>query len=333
MSKLSKATSGVSDNASNGNNTGNNGNDGTDYGVPALEQAYGKGVARAAARARAKKLGLTSEGRQPGWPSYLILVVTILIFVFPLYYAVSIASQNSPSNQYGVRALIPGSALLTNIGRAFDAIDFWQALGGTFFVATLVSISTVLFSTLAGYSFAKLHFRGRSFLLTFVVATMTVPQQLSVVPLYIMANKAGLYGSLWAVIIPGLVSAFGVFWMTQYISDALPYELIEAARVDGCSMIRTFWSVALPAARPAASMLFLFTFIGQWTNYFWPMLVLGSNKNSMLTVAAAALKGAYFTDYTMVMSGVILTTFPLILLFFFAGRQLVSGIMAGAVKG
>jgi cellobiose transport system permease protein len=131
LSKATKATSGVSDNARHGNNTGNNGNDGTDYGVPALEQAYGKGVARAAARARAKKLGLTSEGRQPGWPSYLILVVTILIFVFPLYYAVSIASQNSPSNQYGVRALIPGSALLTNIGRAFDAIDFWQALGGT----------------------------------------------------------------------------------------------------------------------------------------------------------------------------------------------------------
>jgi cellobiose transport system permease protein len=170
-------------------------------------------------------------------------------------------------------------------------------------------------------------------LLTFVVGTMTIPQQLSVVPLYILANKAGLFGSLWAVIIPGLVTSFGVFWMTQYLRDALPYELIEAARVDGASMIRTFWSVAMPAARPAAAMLFLFTFIGQWTNYFWPMLILGSNKNSMLTVAAATLKGAHFTDYTIVMSGVILTTFPLIILFFIAGKQLVSGIMAGAVKG
>lgn len=301
--------------------------------VPALEQIYGTKVASAAAKRRAKRLDVTSQGRRPGKPSYTVLILAIIVFVFPLYYAVSIASQNSPSNQYGVRALIPGTALLSNIGRAFNAIDFVQALTGTFFVSTLVSISTVLFSTLAGYSFAKLRFRGRNFLLTFVIATMTIPQQLSVVPLYIMANKAGLYGSLWAVIIPGLVSAFGVFWMTQYISDALPYELIEAARVDGCSMIRTFWAVALPAARPAASMLFLFTFIGQWTNYFWPMLILGSNKNSMLTVAAAALKGAYFTDYTMVMAGVILTTFPLILLFFFAGRQLVSGIMAGAVKG
>ena len=170
-------------------------------------------------------------------------------------------------------------------------------------------------------------------LFTIVIGTMAIPQQLSIVPLYIMANKAGLFGSIWAVIIPGLVSAFGVFWMTQYLQDALPYELIEAARVDGCSMFRTFISVAVPAARPAAAMLFLFTFIAQWTNYFWPMLILGPNKNSMLTVAAATLKGAYFTDYTIVMAGVVLTTFPLILLFAVAGKQLVSGIMAGAVKG
>ena len=100
-------------------------------------------------------------------------------------------------------------------------MKFWEALGGTFLVATIVSISTVFFSTLAGYSFSKLRFRGRNALLMLVVATMTIPQQLSVVPLYIMANKAGLFGSLWAVIIPGLVSAFGVFWMTQYIGDAL----------------------------------------------------------------------------------------------------------------
>lgn len=306
-------------------------NEKKELGVPAMEQIYGKSVARAAAKKR--NLTITSEGRQPRWGSYAILIVTILIFLLPLYYALSIASQDSTSTQYGVDALIPGGSLFRNIGRAFGAISFWQALGGTLFVATVTSCTTVLFSTLAGYSFAKLRFRGKGFLFVFVIGTMTIPQQLSVVPLYIMANKAGLFGSLWAVIIPSVVTAFGVFWMTQYLQDALPYELIEAARVDGASMIRTFWSVAMPAARPAAAMLFLFTFIAQWTNYFWPMLILGPNKNSMLIVAAANLKGAYFTDYTIIMGGVVLTTFPLILLFIFAGRQLVAGIMAGAVKG
>lgn len=303
-----------------------------EYGVHTLEQAYGKSVARAAARRR-NHLGMTSEGRRAGIGTYAALGAVVLIFLLPLYYAVSIASQDSTATQYGVAALKPGGSLLRNMASAFQAMDFWNALGGTLFVSLIVSVSTVFFSTLAGYSFAKLRFRGKSILLTIVVGTMTIPQQLSVVPLYILANKAGLFGSLWAVIIPALVSAFGVFWMTQYLQDALPYELIEAARVDGASMFRTFLSVGVPAARPAAAMLFLFTFIGQWTNYFWPMLILGSNKNATLTLAAATLKGAHFTDYTLVMSGVVLTTLPLLLLFFFAGKQLVSGIMAGAVKG
>ncbi|MFC0265617.1 carbohydrate ABC transporter permease [Alloscardovia macacae] len=301
-------------------------------GTPALEQIYGKNVARTAKRARAK-LVMTNGEKRAGWGSYLVLSIALLAFLFPLYYAVSIASQNSTDTQYGVRSLIPGTGLMKNLALAFEDINFWQALGGTTIVTLTVSVSTVFFSTLAGFAFAKLRFKGRNLLLTLVVATMTIPQQLTVVPMYIMTTKVGLYGSLLAVIIPGLVGAFGVFWMTQYLEDALPYELIEAGRVDGASMGRIFVSIALPAAKPAASMLFLFTFIGSWTSYFWPMLILGPNKNSMLTVAASALKGAHFTDYTLIMSGVILTAIPLLVVFVFTGRQLVSGIMAGAVKG
>jgi cellobiose transport system permease protein len=302
-----------------------------DVSVATLRQTAGPGIARAAARRR--KLHVTGEGRRPGWVSYAILTVVILVSLFPLYYAVSIASQPTTDTQYGVAALKPGSGLFRNLSTAFGEIDFVTALGGTLLVSVVCALSTVMFSTLAGYAFAKLRFRGRGPLLFFVIATLAIPTQLAVVPLYILMAKLHLYGTLTAVIIPGLVTAFGVFWMTQYLEGALPFELIEAARVDGASMIRTFWSVAVPAARPAAAMLALFTFVAQWTNYYWPMLILGPNKNSMLTVAAATLKGARFSDYTLVMSGVVLTAFPLIVVFFFAGRQLVSGIMAGAVKG
>ncbi|HEY0118796.1 MAG TPA: carbohydrate ABC transporter permease [Cellulomonas sp.] len=299
--------------------------------VAALQQSAGKGVARAAARKR--KLAVTGEGRRAGWPSYALLSLVILISIFPIYYAVSIASQPTTDTQYGAAALKFGSGLFRNLRTAFDAIEFWKALGGSALVSIVCATTTVLFSMLAGYSFAKLRFRGRQPLLFFVIATMAIPTQLAVVPLYLMMSKLHLFGSIWAVVIPSLVTAFGVFWMTQYMDAALPYELIEAARMDGCSMIRTFWHVAVPAARPAAAMLALFTFVAQWTNYFWPMLILGPNKNAVLTVAAANLKGGHFTDYTLIMSGVALTAFPLIVLFFFAGRQLVSGIMAGAVKG
>ena len=147
-----------------------------------------------------------------------------------------------------------------------------------------------------------------------------------------MSQWFHLGGSIWAVIIPALVTAFGVFWMTQYLSQAVPDELIEAARVDGASMIRTFWHVGLPASRPAAAMLALFTFVASWTNFFWPFIVLGS-ENPTLPVALQLLQASYFKDYSLIMAGVVAASVPLIVLFFFAGRQLVSGIMQGAVKG
>jgi cellobiose transport system permease protein len=301
--------------------------------VAALEQTAGRSVARAAARKRKGKMMDTSEGRRPGWVSYLVLALTILAFIFPLFYAVSIASQPTTATQFGPTSLIPRGGLGRNLTTAFGEIGFWRALAGTAMVSLITAFTTVLFSTLAGYAFSKLHFKGRGPLLLFVVGTMAVPTQLAVVPLYLMMVRLNLFTSLWAVIIPGLVTAFGVFWMTQYLEGALPYELIEAARMDGCSMIRTFFNVAIPAARPAMAMLALFTFVAQWTNYYWPMLILGPNNRAMLTVAAATLRGARFADYTLVMSGVILTAFPLIILFFFVGKQLVAGIMAGAVKG
>jgi carbohydrate ABC transporter membrane protein 2, CUT1 family (TC 3.A.1.1.-) len=211
-------------------------------------------------------------------------------------------------------------------------VNFFPALWNSVVVAVTTSLSVAFFSTLAGYSFAKLDFRGRGPLLVFVVATMAVPTQLSVVPLFILMSRLGWIGELKSVIVPGLGTAFGVFWMTQYLRDSLPTELIEAARVDGCSLTRTFWHVALPAARPAAALLALVTFMGSWTTFFWPYLALGS-ANPTLPVALQLLQASYFKDYSMIMAGVVTATIPLILVLVVAGRHLVTGIMQGAVKG
>ena len=159
---------------------------------------------------------------------------------------------------------MPGPNFLDNVRRVLESdINFWGATLNSLVAATSTSVSVVLLSTLAGFSFAKLRFKGRRGLLVSVIATMAVPTQLGIVPLYLVMTKLNLQGNLLAIILPGLVTAFGVFWMTQYLQDALPDELIDAARVDGCNLIRTFWHVAMPAARPAAAMLFLFTFVGK----------------------------------------------------------------------
>jgi cellobiose transport system permease protein len=258
-----------------------------------------------------------------------------VISAFPLYFTLLLGSSDPVAiAQNPVPQWLPDSSLFQQFATVIQSsqINFAKALWNSVLVSVTVSASVVLFSTLAGYSFAKLSFRGRGPLLVFVIATMAVPTQLGIIPMYILMSEIGWIGKVQAVIVPGLVAAFGVFWMTQYLSEALPYELIEAARVDGASMLRTFWSVALPAARPAAAMLGLFTFVQQWTNFFWPSIVLNQN-NPTLPLVVRSLQATYFVDYSLVMGGIFLVTLPLLVIFAFVGRQLVAGIMAGAVKG
>ncbi|BDZ42819.1 sugar ABC transporter permease [Paraoerskovia sediminicola] len=279
-----------------------------------------------------KKTKPRTAVRRPGWITYGLLSAVLLGSVFPLYWSILVGSWDSSVLTRDPMPWLPGGNFFENAARVIDTIPFWKATFNSLLVSTVTALSTVFFATLAGYAFAKLRFPGKGPLLVFVIATMAVPTQLGVVPLYLVMSKLGWTGSMTAVIVPALVTAFGVFWMTQYIGTALPDELIEAARVDGASMFRTFWHVGVPAARPAAAMLFLFTFVMTWTNFFWPFIVLGP-QNPTLPVALQTLQAAYFVDYSLVLAGAMLATIPLLLLFLFAGKQLVSGIMQGAVKG
>ncbi len=298
--------------------------------APMVEGIAGPGAARARRR-RARRGGVAGR---PGWVTYVVLGLVIALSAYPLYYSFLLGSSDAATiARDPVPSLVPQGNFVDNVQRVITSdIKFWQALANSILVAVLTAASVVFFSTLAGYSFSKLRFRGRGPLLVFVVATMAIPTQLSVVPLFILMSNLGWTGNLLAVIVPGLVTAFGVFWMTQYLESALPYELIEAARVDGCSMLRTFWSIALPAARPAAAMLGLFTFIGSWTAFFWPFIVLGSS-NPTLPVSIQLLQASYFKDYSLILAGVTIAALPLLILFAVAGRQLVAGVMQGAVKG
>lgn len=272
------------------------------------------------------------RGSRPGVWTYLGLTVVFVSAAFPLWWSFIIGSGDSSSLRE--RPWWPGGNFIDNALSVVTnpAVNFWPALWNSIYSSFLIAAAVVLTSTLAGWAFAKLRFRGGGALLAFVVATMAVPQQLGVVPLYILFSDLGWTGQIGAIIVPALTSAFGVFWMTQYLRQAVPDELIEAARIDGATMIRTFWTVGVPAARPAAAMLFLFTFVGAWNNFFWPFIVL-DRQNPTLPVALSLLQSNYFVDYSIVLAGVVLATIPLLLLFIFAGKQLVSGIMAGAVKG
>lgn len=268
--------------------------------------------------------------RASAW-TYGALLAVVAGSVFPLYWSLVVSSQTSDAVTRVPPAMIPGGHLFDNIARVFDTTDFAQALLNSFIVSGSITVSVVFFSTLAGFAFAKLRFRGRKPLLVLAIATSMVPHQLGIIPLYIMMAEFGWTGQLTAVIVPGLVTAFGVFFMTQYLGRAVPDELLEAGRVDGSSTFGLYWHVVLPAARPAAAVLGLFTFMQAWNDFFWPLVVL--QDNATVQVALSALASGYTTDYTLTLTGTLLATVPILIVFMVLGRQIVGGIMQGAIKG
>jgi len=268
--------------------------------------------------------------------TYVILVVVAIISIFPLYWSLVVASHDNSAIAAYPPVLTPGTQLWHNITRLFDSgevnVDFWKALINSAIVASTVTVAVVFFSALAGFAFAKMRFRGRNALFLLVIATMLVPVQLGVIPLYIEMVHFGWVNHLEAVIFPNLVTAFGVFLMRQYISGAVPDELIDAAKVDGCYTLGVFWHVILPAVRPVAAVLGLLTFMTTWNDFFWPLIVLGP-RNPTVQVATSTLASGYVEDYALVLTGTFVSILPLLIVFLVLGRQIISGIMKGAVKG
>jgi len=269
---------------------------------------------------------------KPRKATYVVLAIFVVGSLFPFYWSFLVASRDNGMLTERIPPFLPGGNFFANASRVFDSVPFWKALGNSVIVSGTVTLTTVLFSSLAGFAFAKLRFRGRNGLFVFIVVTLAVPTQLGIIPLFIAMSELGWAGHLEAVIVPNLVTAFGVFWMRQYTVDALPYELIEAARVDGCSMIRIFWNVCLPAVRPAAAILAMFTFMMSWNDFLWPLVVLDAG-NPTVQVALEKLQSGYYVDYSLVLAGTTLATIPILIVFVLLGRQIVAGIMQGAVKG
>ncbi|WP_432969865.1 carbohydrate ABC transporter permease [Dactylosporangium sp. CA-233914] len=281
---------------------------------------------------RAHRRSSAPGRRRAGVSTYVVLGAIVAASAFPLYWSLVAASSDDSAAGRWPPPLLPGTHLWTNLQRAFAQGAFGLALLNSTIIACTITFSVVLTSTLAGFAFAKLRFRGSTALLAFLVVTMMVPAQLGVIPLYIMMSQwLGWTGHLQAVIVPAATSAFGVFLMRQYLSEALPDELLEAGRVDGCSTARLYWHVALPAARPAAAVLALFTFMGAWNDFFWPLLALGQS-NPTVQVALSTLAGGYYMNYSLVLAGTLISTAPILLVFAVLGKQIIGGIMQGAVK-
>ncbi|MEU9886105.1 carbohydrate ABC transporter permease [Sphaerisporangium sp. NPDC051011] len=259
---------------------------------------------------------------------------TLILSIFPIYWMVIIASRTNSDAVDVPPPLLPGGNLGENVQRVLATEDahFLTGLLNSLIVTSTVTLSVVIISTFAGFAFARLHFRGRNLLLGSILLTMMVPlQQMGIVPLYQLMVDLGWVGSLKAVILPYLLNGFGVFMMTQYTDQAVPEELVEAARVDGASTLRIWWNVILPAVRPGMAVLALQTFMLNWNEFMWPLIVL-TPENPTVQVSISFLTAAHTTDYVLIFTGTALSVLPLIVVFVAFGRQIVGGLMEGAVK-
>ncbi|QER89082.1 carbohydrate ABC transporter permease [Streptomyces tendae] len=265
--------------------------------------------------------------------AYAVLIVFTLVSLFPLVWTAIAASRDNQRLAENPPPLWFGSNLFKNLQIAWKDANLGEAFLNTTIVAGISAVTIVVLSTVAGFAFAKLRFKGRNALMLLVIGTMMVPPQLSIIPLYMMVAKLDWTDQLQAVIFPSLVSAFGVFFMRQYLLQALPDEVIEAARVDGASSWRVVWHVVFPAARPAMAVLGMLMFVQAWNDFLWPFLVLTQTGNPTVQVAVAGLGRGYTPDQSLIMAGALLGTLPLLLVFAIFGKQIVGGIMQGAVKG
>jgi len=279
---------------------------------------------------KAARAGGTLHG---GPIAYAILVVFTILSLFPLVWTAIAASRDNQRLAQTPPPFWFGSNLFKNLEIAWTDANLGEAFLNTTIVAGISATTIVVLSTIAGFAFAKLRFRGRNAMMLLVIGTMMVPPQLSVIPLYMMVAKLDWTDQLQAVIFPSLVSAFGVFFMRQYLLQALPDEIIEAARVDGASSWRVVWHVVFPAARPAMAVLGMLMFVQAWNDFLWPFLVLTQSGNPTVQVAVAGLGRGYTPDQSLIMAGALLGTLPLLLVFAIFGKQIVGGIMQGAVKG
>jgi cellobiose transport system permease protein len=298
-----------------------------------LTKAEPEDAVPAARRVRRPKAARAGGQLHGGPIAYAVLILFTIGSLFPLVWTAIAASRDNNRLAQTPPPLWFGSGLFKKLDLAWTDANLGKAFLNTTIVAGTSAATIVVLSTIAGFAFAKLRFKGKSALMLIVIGTMMVPPQLSVIPLYMMVAKLEWTDQLQAVILPSLVSAFGVFFMRQYLIQALPDEIIEAARVDGASSWRVVWHVVFPAARPAMAVLGMLMFVQTWNDFLWPFLVLSQTGNPTVQVAIAGLGRGYTPDQSLIMAGALLGTLPLLVVFAIFGKQIVGGIMQGAVKG
>jgi multiple sugar transport system permease protein len=260
------------------------------------------------------------------------LALAALVTLFPLLWMLSASFMGPGEAGTSPPPVLPAHPGLDNYRELFAHGGMWRYFANSVLLAAVVTGASLVFNVAAGYGFAKLRFAGRDRIFRGLLAALVIPGQVAMVPLFLMLKPLGLVNTYGGVIVPGLASIFGIFLVRQY-ARSIPDELLEAARIDGASELRIFASVVLPALKPIIVTLAVFTLLGTWNDFMWPLIVLTDKDRYTLPVALAALSREHVQDDELMMAGSVVTILPVLLVFLSLQRYYLEGLLAGSVKG
>jgi len=263
---------------------------------------------------------------------YVGLSIGAVLMISPFLFMVLASFKTGQEIVQVPPTLWPVHPTLDNYRQVLGGIPFGTFYRNSIIVSTTVTLSVLLTSSLAGYIFAKFRFMGCNLLFVVVITTLMIPFQVILIPVYMVVNAVGLLNTLWALILPAMVSPFGIYLMRQYIEN-LPNDYIDAARIDGTSEWGIYLRVVLPHTRPALSALAIFTFVGSWNDYLWPLIAINDQNKMTIPLALSYFNSAHATRYDLTLTAATLVVVPAVLVFLALQRQFVQGIALTGLKG
>jgi multiple sugar transport system permease protein len=264
--------------------------------------------------------------------AYAMVGLGSLIMLAPFYFMFVFATHSKTEIFTLPPPLWPGTAFFENLKILSEKIHFWKSLGWSLYIALASTALTLIFCSMGGYAFAMFEFKFKKPLFLLVMGTMLIPSFLGMIPTFMIMDVLGWIDQPHALFIPGAASAFGIFLMRQFVLTSIPRELIEAARMDGCSELGIYARIVLPLLQPALGTLGLITFIASWNNFIGPLVVMRSPEMYTLPLALRSMQSPVDTEWGALMAGSAIATIPLLILFAFSSKRLIEGLTSGAVK-
>lgn len=263
---------------------------------------------------------------------YVVSIVLAVIALIPFLWMISTSLKSRGALMSIPIEWIPAEPTLDGYAKVFSRFPFLRTIGNSLLISVAYTLITLISASMAAFAFAKLRFRGSGAILSVYIATMMIPTQVTMIPLFVVMNRLGLIDSYASVILPSMFKHFAVFLLVQQMKT-IPNDYIDAARIDGAGLFQTYRKVALPLCIPTLATLAVTTFMESWNDYLWPLLMLTDRNKMTLPIALSTLNGQYSTEYNVLMAGSLISMIPIIIIYIAAQKQFKSGLMAGGIKG